>query len=601
MNKRAKSILLNLTRNNNYLDNKEIYAILDKFKDNNQFVEQNIVDEFNKYCAIHVGRYKQIEEYNKSNNYNNVFHSKGIYTINDLYKFMNDNFEYGGVLIIDNERIKLPFGPVYGAANYNSIVRYEDEYVFKHITNLYNNIEPNNELTKYISKQFYNKDVDICSLEQYQKIINDVGTYVQKKMWRQRTVFEILNDQISNCYESSYLVGEFLKYNNVKYQKYIIGRYDNLFLAHMFITYELNNKYYYFENALTDFRGIYEYDSKTEMEQDIFTKFIYNNQSKIETEVNFDNYFLKPIDDLEPTGSFENYFKYFNTIPSVRLNKLNYNILINLTNSVLQQVLSVATVYNNDSNIFCNPINFPKKEEFYDIELWNRKVYKILRKNIINISFYPTDRISSIYMLNSLGGFYKYNNIIDVGANNTRSQLVYNKEKVYNIFTIEDLEKALASSDLIKVKEILTISSLLENKKDIYDYGCVFTTNLSKYCVSLVNNNNDDEKICNYKNIDLSGRVNNKNIALSNTNFLKQIFSIAKALEIMSESISFLTKKDYQNDFINSFVDYFCYMIDVNSIEIDKINNDYSNEDSKFIDKLITKLLNSILNKKNKQ
>ena len=588
---------MELIQQNNCLNNKELYAILDKFVNKDNFVEQDIVNEYNHLCVLHQNDDKQREEYNKINNYNNVFNNKGIYTINDLYKFMNDNFEYGGVLIVDNQRLKLPFGPVNGVAASNIMIRYQDEYVFKPIIDLYSKMNPDNETINYVREQYYNKDIDISSLKEYQQIIYQVGAYVQKNMWRQRTVEEILSDQISNCYESSFLVGEFFNHKNIKYQKYIIGRYDNMFLAHMFITYELEGKYYYFEHALRDFKGIYEYNSKEEMEQDIFVKFIYNDNYKMEKELNFDNYFLKPIDDLDPTGSFMKYFEYFDSIESIRFHQKNYDILMNLTDLVFKEVVNVGAIYNNELNVFYDPIEFPNKEDFYDIELWYKQVYKILRKNIVKIGFYPQDNLDAIYSLNSLGGFSKFGNIVKVEGVGARAQLLYSRKKVYNIFTIEDLTQALFNNDLTKTKDILMFSLMLENKKDLYEYGCYFTTNLSKDCVCLINNSNSNS-IWDYNNIDLSGKLNAENFTLSNKNFLPQISRVAKALEVVSESIKLVTSKDYRNDFINSFVDYFIYMIDINSIDVDKLRNESTDYDSIFVDELVTKLLSAVLNKK---
>ncbi|MBQ7136515.1 MAG: hypothetical protein IJO43_00880 [Bacilli bacterium] len=592
---RIKSILFNLIQQNNCLDNKELYQILNKFL-NSQFAEQDIVKEYNDLCILHREKYNKIEEYNKFNNYNNVFNSKGIYTINDLYRFMNNNFEYGGILIVDNERKKLPFGPVNGVANSNVMTRYEDTNVFEIIINFYNKIEPNNKIAEYVLQKYNNKQTDICSLDEYKHIINTVGGYVQKNVWKHRSVLEILNDQISNCYESTFLVGEFFKLNNVKYQKYIIGRYDNAFLSHMFITYELNGKYYYFEHALRDFKGIYEYSSKEEMEQDIFVKYIYYDNHKMDKELNLDNYFLKPIDDLNINGSFTEYFDYFATVPSIKIKKSNFDILMSLTDLVLNQVINVVSIYYNDSNVFFSDIEIPLKSDFYDLELWNREIRKILRKKIINLGFFVTNREDSVYLMNSLGGFLKFDNVIKVSNDNTRAQLIYQKQKVNNIFIIEDLEKALNNQAQLFIKKAIMFSLLVENKKDIYEYGCYFTTNLSSSCVKA---SGSAKKLLDYKTIDLSGKIDKNKITLSNYNLLEQMSIFSRVLEVLSESIKFLTTKDYHKDFINIFVDYFVYMIDIDSIDVEKLSNIDSDKDNVFFDKFITKLLSSILAKTN--
>lgn len=585
-----------IENNYNYLNNKELYSIIEKYKDveDDKFYSQEVVEEYNKLMKLHNDKLKEIEDYNTKNHYNNVFFNKGIYTINDLYKYMNDNFEYGGVLIVDNERKKLPFGPVNGVAKNNIITTYKDESVFNFILEFYSNLNNDDNTVNYVRDHYYKNNVDICSLKEYQQIIYKVSEYVQKNRWKQRQVSEILKDQISNCYESSFLVGEFLKFNNISYQKYIIGRYDNLSLAHMFITYTIEGKYYYFEHALRDFKGIYEYSSKEEMEQDIFVKFIYNDNYQMNQDINFDNYFLKPINDFNPNEGFASYFEYFDTIKSIRLKKKNYEILMKITDLIFKEILNPGAIYINNTNMFYEPIKLPSQLDFYDIELWKKKTFHILRKNIINIGFFKPEDLSTIYALNSLGGFMKYDNIIEIEGAKTRSQALYNKKIVSNIYTIADLKNNISKNDIIKIKDILMLTLLLINRNDLYEYGCYFATNISKVALTLVDNNINNDKICAYLDIDLCGQLINNDFCLSNDNFLKQIIAISSSIEVVNDAIKLVVKKDYRHDLINSFTDYLVYMLDINSIDIEKIKNEDQNNINSFNDELVVRLLNKL-------
>lgn len=598
---RIKRIINSLIEKDKPLNNKEIYSIINKFSNvnENKITDEDIVQEYNRLLKIQQVEKQKIEEYNATHNYNNVFANIGIYTINDLYKYMNNNFEYGTVITIEDKKIKLPFGPVNGVAKNNIITQYQDENVLNFVLDFYNTLDENNKITDYIKEQYYNNDSDICLLKEYQEIIYKVSSYIQKNIWHQRNTLEILNDQISNCYESSFLVSEFFKLNKIKYQKYIIGRYDNIALAHMFITYSIDDKYYYFEHALRDFKGIYEYNSKEEMEQDIFTKFIYNDNYKMEKELKYDNYFLKPIDDLDPNDSFDNYFKYFSTINTIKLKNKNYETFMYLTDLVFKELINVGFIYNNDTNIFYTPIILPSKKDFHDIELWKKKVFQILRKNIINISFYKSNKESVLYTLNPLGGFIRYDNIIKVDGVKARAQLLYSKKKVYNIYTVEDVKKELETESIGRIKDILMFTAFLENKRDLYDYSCYFTTTIGKETIKLINNDITNDKLCTTNDIDLSGVIDKKKFSLSNDNFLSQIIAISSSLEIIKNAIKLITQKDYTNDLINSYVDYLVYMIDINSIDIQKIKNEDTGNNSEFIDKLVTKLLNSLFLKNN--
>lgn len=428
--KGIKKILYSLAKKDNLLNNSELYDIIDKYKNISNVSEESIVNEYNLQKTLHIEKEKQIEEYNNLNNCKNEFNKKGIYTINDLFKFMNENFEYGGILSLNNERIKLPFGPVNGVAKNNILIGYNDEYVFRPIIDMYIKIGKDKDLITYVEEQYQEKTGDICDLKEYQQIIYEVGEYVQKNMWKQRSISEILIDQISNCYESSYLVGEFFKINKIKYQKYIVGRYDNIFFSHMFITYQLDDKYYYFEHALNDFKGIFQYNSKQEMEQDIFVKFIYNDNYKLEQEIDFNNYFLKPIDDLDENSGFIEYFNYFSTIESIKLREKNYKILLKLTELVFNEILDIGAVYNINSKYFYSVIELPKKDEFYDVELWRKKIHKIMRRKIKNIIFYKKNKTNDIYIFNSLGGFYRLNNMLDLGDDNIDHSYYITRQKM---------------------------------------------------------------------------------------------------------------------------------------------------------------------------
>lgn len=591
----VKKIILKLEKDHGKLNHKDIKELLIKFNGNNEKnLETVILEEFNKMKEENIKKQEEIKKYNIEHHYNNPFADRGIYTINDLYKYMNDNFEYGGVLELDGKRWKLPFGPVNGVVKGNKIITYYDEDVFNFIIDFYSKLKPNDEIITHVKSQYAKEDIDICKEKEYQAIINTVSGYVQTKLWKQRNVSEILNDQVSNCYESSYLVGEFLKSNDIKYQKYLVGRYDNIYLAHMFITYNIEDKWYYFEHALRDFKGLYEYDSKNEMEQDIFVKFIYNDNYKMEEHIKFDNYFLKPIKDLDPLGTFSDYFKYFSTIDSIKLKIKNYDILTKLIDAVLKGILKPGLIHMNGESIFYTTLELPNKDDYCDIEVWRKKVFHIIRKNIINLCFYYQEDLGCIYTLSTQSGFYKYNNIVVIDNEKTRFQVLYNKLLVSNLYNINMLKKKLELEDSDDIKEILTFSMFINNKKDLYEYACYFATELGKQL--LKENASDKINEIILSDINLNANIDNVYFKLDRNNFLQQIVIIAQAMEILKESIKLIINKDYQTDLINCFVDYLVYMIDVRKYDIENIHNNES-DNSQFVNELVTKLLSKLLEK----
>lgn len=591
-----KNVVLEI--NDNYdLPHTKIYNILNYFISRKEYPSKEAILE--KYVILQkeeLDKQRKVDSYNKEHNYTNPFAKKGIYTLNDLYKYMNDNFEYGGVVLINNKRHKLPFGLVNGPAKYNKIYNYNDENVFKLIIKMYKNLDFDVKILNKVLQQYRNNPSEISSSSEYQTIIYEVNNYAQKKLWKHRNLEEILNDQISNCYESSFLIGEFLKLLGINYQKYLMGRYDNFALAHMFITYEVDNKWYYFEHALRNFRGIYSYNSQSELETDVFNKYMYYDNRELSENLDNNNYFIKRIDDLNLNDNFDAYFKYFNDIDSLKISTGIYHRLVKLTDLVFKEVLEIGLVYDNNVSMFYNRIELPKQEDSLDLEVWKRQVHKIIRKHVINIGFYIKDEPSTIYTLNVDGGFNKYANIISIGDSKLNSQLMYSKDTTVNIFRVSDLEKRVIENNVFQLKEILLYATYLTNKNDLYDYGCYFVTELSKGLINSINSNTK-YKLYNNSIINLSGKNEVPSGSITLDNFLNQVSKMAIAIEVVNNSIMLVTHKDYSHDFINCFNDYLVYMLDLNNVNINDIRNEIIIKDNKFVDELITSLLNKMIEK----
>lgn len=591
-----KNVVLEI--NDNYdLPHVKIYSILNYFISRKEYPNKETILE--KYVILQkeeLDRQRKIDSYNKEHNYTNPFAKKGIYTLNDLYKYMNDNFEYGGVVLINNKRHKLPFGLVNGPAKYNKIYNYNDENVFKLIIKMYKNLDFDAKILNKVLQQYRNNPSEISSSSEYQTIIYEVNNYAQKKLWKHRNVEEILNDQISNCYESSFLIGEFLKLLGINYQKYLMGRYDNFALAHMFITYEVDNKWYYFEHALRNFRGIYSYNSQSELETDVFNKYMYYDNRELSENLDNNNYFIKRIDDLNLNDNFDTYFKYFNDIDSLKISTGIYHRLVKLTDLVFKEVLEIGLVYDNNVSMFYNKIELPKQEDSLDLETWKRQVHKMIRKHVINIGFYIKDEPSTIYTLNVDGKFNKYANIISIGDSKLNSQLMYGKDTTVNIFRVSDLEKRVIENNVFQLKEMLLYAAYLTNKNDLYDYGCYFATELSKGLINSINSNTKYE-LYNNSIINLSGKIEVPSGSITLDNFLNQVSKMAIAIEVVNNSIMLVTHKDYSHDFINSFNDYLVYMLDLNNVNINDIRNEIIIKDNIFVDELITSLLNKMIEK----
>ena len=63
--------------------------------------------------------------------------------------------------------------------------------------------------------------------------------------------------------------------------------------------------------------------------------------------------------------------------------------------------------------------------------------------------------------------------------------------------------------------------------------------------------------------------------------------------------IYLITNKDYSTDFVNCFNDYLVYMLDVSNVDVSTLRNNVTVKDNKFVDTMVTNLLNKLIQKTN--
>lgn len=86
---------------------------------------------------------------------------------------------------------------------------------------------------------------------------------------------EVIKNKIGVCWDQVELEGYYFKGNDWNIKTYFLVHYDgDKCPTHTFLTFEKNNKYYWFEHSWERFRGIHEYQSLKELLFDIRDKFI---------------------------------------------------------------------------------------------------------------------------------------------------------------------------------------------------------------------------------------------------------------------------------------------------------------------------------------
>lgn len=93
--------------------------------------------------------------------------------------------------------------------------------------------------------------------------------------YRLESPAEIEESKLGICWDQVEYERYLFDKQNIKNNTYFIVHYDNdKCPTHTFLIYEDNNKYYWFEHAWENFKGIHEYDSIEKALKDIKDKFI---------------------------------------------------------------------------------------------------------------------------------------------------------------------------------------------------------------------------------------------------------------------------------------------------------------------------------------
>ena len=122
------------------------------------------------------------------------------------------------------------------------------------------------ELYKYMNENieygFYGSDNKI-----HKDIDEDFGDYFPFKYYLM-TPEEVLKYRVGMCWEQAELEREWFKKHNIKHKVFfhmICLDHPNNYSTHTFLAYEMNSKWYWFENSWFDQKGIHEYDSLEEL------------------------------------------------------------------------------------------------------------------------------------------------------------------------------------------------------------------------------------------------------------------------------------------------------------------------------------------------
>ena len=94
-----------------------------------------------------------------------------------------------------------------------------------------------------------------------------------------QTPEELLKSKCGVCWDQVELERELFKKKNIDVKTYFIYIVENDMLpSHTFLTYEENNKVYWFEHSWGEYKGIHEYNDLKELLNDVKNKFIKSHK-----------------------------------------------------------------------------------------------------------------------------------------------------------------------------------------------------------------------------------------------------------------------------------------------------------------------------------
>ena len=169
------------------------------------------------------------------------------------------------------------------------------------------------------------KDIEYGYLNSNKKNIFNFNhkekTHAFTTIYKLQTEEELLKSKCGICWDQVELQRKLLNERNIENETYFICIYNDKALpAHTFITYKLNNKYYWFEHAWEKYNDIHEYNTKEEMLLDIKDKFIKDHPKTKDTKYTFIYKYNKPNKQF----TVNEYYKYIETQTLIKLNKEEY-------------------------------------------------------------------------------------------------------------------------------------------------------------------------------------------------------------------------------------------------------------------------------------
>ena len=307
--------------------------------------------------------------------YNNkikaVFSKNGINSTYDLYNYLDNNVEFGTTVNINNIVHEIPYGTIEAEEGRNNKrITYDNPDIIYFLNEYYNNykdrINPSN--------------IDLTQMFKSFSSVNDI----MNNQYKFNYPMDIFNYNVASSAEQMEFIVMFLEANNIKYKRLVFSTLINNVIneSHFFVTYNIDNDWFYFENALTDFKGIYKYNSFDELIDVVISKMIYTKELNPYKEININKYILNEIEKIDMNLKIDD------------INNMIYNSKkIDISNSIKtyqkenelrkKVIEGHITAHNFDSDY-----KIIKPEDNYDNNNEYKEEYlRLLKENIFHICY----------------------------------------------------------------------------------------------------------------------------------------------------------------------------------------------------------------------
>ena len=306
-----------------------------------------------------------------NNKIKDVFSKNGINSTYDLYNYLENNVEFGTTVNINNIVHEIPYGTIEAEEGRNNKrITYDNPDIICFLNEYYNNYK----------ERINPSNIDLTQMFKSFSSVNDI----MNNQYKFNYPMDIFNYKVGSSAEQMEFIVMFLESNNIEYKRLVFSTLVNNVIneSHFFVTYNIDNDWFYFENALTDFKGIYKFDSFEELIDVVVSKMIYTKELNPYKEINVNKYVLNEIDKIDMNLKLDD------------INNIIYNSKkIDITNSIKtyqkenelrkKVIEGYITAHNFDLNY-----NVIKPEDNYDNNNDYKEEYlRLLKENIFHICY----------------------------------------------------------------------------------------------------------------------------------------------------------------------------------------------------------------------